>query len=186
MVRLVKLLSRSPEETGRIGEAIGRVLTAGDVVALTGVLGSGKSVLARGIMSGLGVASRMPSPTFVIVATYEVTGAAGCVAVNHVDLYRIESSEEAVGAGVEEALFSDAISIVEWAEKAPDLLPGKRLDIAIELRRRPEERLLTIVPTGEEVGGRLLPLVREWPGGCDAGDAGGAAGVGRENEGSGK
>jgi len=157
VVRLVKLLSRSPEETTRIGESLGRLLVPGDVVALTGVLGSGKSVLARGIMASLGVASRMPSPTFVIVATYE-----GACTVNHVDLYRIESAEEALGAGVEEALLSDAISIVEWAEKARGLLPPARLDIGIKLRKLPEERLLDIVPVGEDLGRRLLPLVRDW------------------------
>jgi len=165
VVRLVKLLSRSPEETTEIGEALGRLLVPGDVVALTGVLGSGKSVLARGIMAGLGVASKMPSPTFVIVATYK-----GACTVNHVDLYRIESADEALGAGVEEALFSDAISIVEWAEKARGLLPAARLDVEIKLRTRPEERLLDIVPVGEDMGRRLLPLVRDWrPGWTGAG-----------------
>jgi tRNA threonylcarbamoyladenosine biosynthesis protein TsaE len=162
VVRLVKLLSRSPGETATIGEAIGRLLAPGDVVALTGALGSGKSVLARGIMSGLGVSSRMPSPTFVIVATYEGTCAVNQVTVNHIDLYRMESAEEALGAGVEEALLSDAISIVEWAEKGQELLPPQRIDVGIALRAEPEERLLTIAPVGEDVGRRLLPLVLEW------------------------
>ena len=157
MVRLVRLLAGSAAETTRIGEALGVLLVPGDVVALTGVLGSGKSVLARGIMAGLGVRSKMPSPSFVIVATYE-----GKHPVNHIDLYRLTSPEEAVGAGIEDLLYSDGVSIIEWADRISDLLPAARIDVVIGLRDRPDERLISIAPIGDEIGRRLVPLVRDW------------------------
>ncbi len=154
MVRLVKLLSTSALETAKMGERIGRLLEGGDVVAMTGVLGSGKSVLARGIMAGLGVASKMPSPSFVIVASYD-----GKYPVNHIDLYRLENPDEASAVGIEDMLYSDAISIIEWAEKIDKMLPPSRLDVMIELMGKPEERLVTLVPSDDAIGRRLLPLV---------------------------
>lgn len=165
MVRTVKLLAASSSETTRIGEALGALLGPGDVVAITGVLGSGKSVLARGIMAGLGVTSKMPSPSFVIVATYE-----GKFTVNHIDLYRLAGPEEAVGIGVEDLLDSESVSVIEWADRIADLLPAERLDVAIALRDRPDERLISLEPTGDRIGRRLLALVRDW-GSAVRGDA---------------
>ena len=155
MVRLVKLLSRSAAETGRIGEQLGGLLKAGDTVALTGALGSGKSVLARGMMAGLGVTARMPSPSFVIVASYE-----GRHPVNHIDLYRLDRPEDAIAVGIEDMLYSDAVNIIEWAERLGAELPPSRIDVLMELREDPGERLVTIVPSDDRVGQRLLPLVR--------------------------
>jgi tRNA threonylcarbamoyladenosine biosynthesis protein TsaE len=159
VVHLAKILTRSPHETVRIGESIGRLLQAGDTVALVGVLGSGKSVVARGIMAGLGVSTKMPSPSFVIVASYQ-----GALPVNHIDLYRLDRPEEAVAIGIEDMLYSGAVNVIEWAEKIETLLPAARLDISIELRDEPEERLITVVPREAAIGRRLVPLVRDWGG----------------------
>jgi tRNA threonylcarbamoyladenosine biosynthesis protein TsaE len=156
VVRLVKLLSMSAAETARMGEQLGGLLVAGDTVALTGTLGSGKSVLARGIMTGLGVTARMPSPSFVIVASYE-----GRHPVNHIDLYRLEKPEDAIAVGIEDMLYSDAVNIIEWAERLGAELPPSRIDVLLELRDDPEERLVTLVPSDDRVGTRLLPLVRQ-------------------------
>ena len=156
MVRLVKLLSVSPDHTAAIGERLGKLLAAGDVVAIRGVLGSGKSVLARGIMTGLGVVSKMPSPSFVIVASY-----LGSSPVNHIDLYRLETPEEALSLGIEDMLYSDAVNVIEWPEKITEILPPSRIDVLVELRDLPEERLVTIVPSDERVGARLVPLAAE-------------------------
>jgi tRNA threonylcarbamoyladenosine biosynthesis protein TsaE len=115
-------------------------------------------------MAGLGVTSKMPSPSFVIVATYE-----GRFPVNHIDLYRLTGPEEAVGIGIEDLLGSDGVSIIEWAERIPGLLPAARVDVEISLRERPDERLISIEPRGDQVGLRMLPLVRDW-GACLRGD----------------
>jgi len=156
VVRLVKILTKSAADTTRVGEALGHLLRPGDAVAMTGPLGAGKSVLARGIMSGLGVGSKMPSPSFVIVATYE-----GSCTINHIDLYRLDTLEDAIALGIEDMLYSPSVNIIEWAEKIAGVLPASRLDVALGLRDRPDERLVTIVPASEEIGGRILPLVQE-------------------------
>jgi tRNA threonylcarbamoyladenosine biosynthesis protein TsaE len=155
VLHLVKLLSRSAGHTSRIGKRIGQCLVAGDVVALTGGLGSGKSVLARGILRALGVAGDIPSPSFIIIANYE-----GRLRANHIDLYRLEGADEIGKVGIEEFVFSDGVSVVEWAEKAEGLLPASRLDVAIDFCTEPDARLITLRPCGQDLGARLLPLVR--------------------------
>ena len=114
MVRLIRLLSKSPQETRELGRKLGLSVAPGDVLALRGDLGSGKSVLARGILESLGVKGIMPSPSFVIVASYDAP-----VPVNHIDLYRLETAGEALDLGLEELLYSDGICIIEWAERHP-------------------------------------------------------------------
>ena len=153
MVETAEFLSRSAEETARLGERLAGHLRAGDVVALTGVIGAGKSLLARAIAGGLGIDVAMASPSFVIVASYE--GSAGGPAVNHVDLYRLRDYGEALSAGVEDAIHSSAVSIVEWADHVPDVLPAERLDIRFELRREPDHRLIALEPRGDDLGARL-------------------------------
>ncbi len=139
-----------------IGQALGRHLSEGDVVGLTGVLGSGKSVMARGIMRALGIEGEIPSPSFIIVATYEAK-----VPVNHIDLYRLGSADEAVGLGLEDLLYSQAISIVEWAEKITGMLPDARIDIRLDVRENPEERLITVKPPDDLMKSRLVALAKE-------------------------
>ena len=156
MVHLIKLLSRSPDETMEIGKRIGRELLRGDAVALTGVLGSGKSVLARGILKALGVGGELPSPSFIIVASYQ-----GTQPVNHIDLYRLRTAEEASAVGIEDLLFSDHVNVIEWAEKIRDMLPESRIEIAIGVRDEPDERLLTIAPGDERMKERLVPLAQD-------------------------
>jgi tRNA threonylcarbamoyladenosine biosynthesis protein TsaE len=173
VVRLVKILTRSAAETSALGQSLGNLLVPGDVVAMTGALGTGKSVLARGMMAGLGVTSKMPSPSFVLVATYE-----GRLTVNHIDLYRLERPEDALAIGIEDLVYSQDICLIEWAERAVGVLPTARLDVNIESRALPEERLVTLTPLGLDLGQRLLPLVRDW------GAAGDADGERDENPGN--
>jgi tRNA threonylcarbamoyladenosine biosynthesis protein TsaE len=156
VVHLIKLLSGSAGETMEIGKKIGRYLEAGDAVGLTGVLGSGKSVLARGILKALGVEGEIPSPSFIIVASYE-----GRLPVNHVDLYRLRSAGEAVDIGIEDLLNSGEINVIEWAEKIGDIMPPARIDIDIGVRDEPSQRLITIRPSDARTQARLLPLVAE-------------------------
>jgi tRNA threonylcarbamoyladenosine biosynthesis protein TsaE len=154
VVHLIKLLSRSAEETTEVGHRLGKSLSAGDVVALSGVLGSGKSVFARGILRGLGIGGEIPSPSFIIAASYE-----GRLSVNHIDLYRLETPEEAIAAGVEDLLYSGGVSVIEWAEKIGDLLPHSRIEVTIEPGGAPDERVLTITPCAS-VRERLMPFAR--------------------------
>ncbi|MFH1312617.1 MAG: tRNA (adenosine(37)-N6)-threonylcarbamoyltransferase complex ATPase subunit type 1 TsaE [Candidatus Eisenbacteria bacterium] len=153
MVHLIKLLSRSTHDTMQIGEKLGADLAPGDAVALTGVLGSGKSVLARGILRALGVTGEIPSPSYIIVASYEAR-----LPANHIDLYRLEGPDEAVGIGIEDYLYSGSVNVIEWAEKIGDLLPPSRVDITIDVRKEPDERLITIRPADDDMKARLTGL----------------------------
>jgi tRNA threonylcarbamoyladenosine biosynthesis protein TsaE len=153
VVHLIRLLSRSPEETSELGRKLGRSVSAGDVVALTGDLGTGKSVLARGILECLGVEGAMPSPSFVIVARYDAP-----VPVNHIDLYRLETAAEALDLGLEELLYSDDICIVEWADRLEGFLPASRIDIELEAKEEAEHRLISIRAGDPDVAARLIGL----------------------------
>jgi tRNA threonylcarbamoyladenosine biosynthesis protein TsaE len=157
VVEIVEFLSRSPGDTARLGARLAESLAAGDVVALTGVIGAGKSLLARAIAGGLGIQTAMASPSFVIVASYK--GAAGGPDVNHIDLYRLSDYAEAAAAGVEEAIHSPAVSIVEWADHVPQVLPAERIDISLELGGEPDERLIALRPLGEDLGARLCEFM---------------------------
>ena len=116
-----------PDEsaTRRLGASLGKILRAGDVVALLGDLGAGKTTLARGLIQAmLGADEPVPSPTFTLVQTYERPG--GKAAVWHFDLYRLSHPEELVELGWEDAV-ADGICLVEWPERAGDSLPDTAL-----------------------------------------------------------
>jgi tRNA threonylcarbamoyladenosine biosynthesis protein TsaE len=106
-------ISHSPEETEALGEAWGRTATAGLVIALSGDLGAGKTRLVRGLARGLGYPGRVHSPTFTLVNVY----AGGRLTLFHLDLYRLETREQILSAGIEEYLQPDGVSVIEWAER---------------------------------------------------------------------
>lgn len=138
-----------------VGKVLGECLSAGDIVALSGDLGSGKSVIARGVLRSLGVAGDIPSPSFVIVAAYE-----GEIPVHHIDLYRLNSPDEVAGLGLEDLLYSDTISVIEWADKVENLLPLTRIDVVMESGGEPEDRLITIRAVGAKTKERLMAFAR--------------------------
>ncbi|MGD9402403.1 MAG: tRNA (adenosine(37)-N6)-threonylcarbamoyltransferase complex ATPase subunit type 1 TsaE [bacterium] len=158
MFEIAEFLSTSPEETSRLGERLAAHLRAGDVVALTGAIGAGKSLFARAVAGGLGVDVTMTSPSFVIVASYE--GGEDGPDVNHIDLYRLHDYGEALAAGVGDAVRSDAVSLVEWADHVPEVLPAERIEIRFEPGRGVDERLIAIEPSGYDLGARLFDFMR--------------------------
>lgn len=107
--------TRSADETRAIGAALGESLKEGDIVALTGSLGAGKTVFAKGIAQGLGITEEVASPTFTLQKTYE-----GAFTLHHFDLYRIEEEEELYHIGFYDTL-GTGICVVEWAERAQRL-----------------------------------------------------------------
>lgn len=106
-------ISHSAEETLALGEAWGREAARGWVIAVSGDLGAGKTQLAKGVARGLGITERVHSPTFNLVNQY--TG--GRLPFFHVDLYRLETREQIVAAGLEEYFQPAGVSVVEWAER---------------------------------------------------------------------
>lgn len=137
----MKLISKSPEETVEIGARIAKGLKKGDVVALIGNLGSGKTVFTKGIAKGLGVKDvrYVNSPTFVIIKEYK-----GRIPLYHFDLYRVDKANTLDSETLEEYFCDDGISVVEWAEKLKRALPPKhlevRLSVAGEKKRKIEIR----------------------------------------------
>ncbi len=128
MTRL-DLTLRDPAATERLGHFIAGRLKAGDVVALDGPLGAGKSVLARAIIRHLcPQEDDIPSPTFTLVQTYETTESWPLM---HFDLYRLDSPEDALELGIEEA-FIDAVCLIEWAQRLGPYLPRTALNVAID------------------------------------------------------
>lgn len=116
------------EETMRFGKKLGMLLSPGDVVALVGELGAGKTTLVKGIVQGLGVTDRraVKSPTFSLVHTYE-----GRMPVYHFDAYRLEDTQEMLDIGSDEMISGDGVAIVEWADKVSGCLPKEYLQITL-------------------------------------------------------
>jgi len=123
----------------QVGEGIGARLFPGALVLLVGELGAGKTTLAQGIARGLGVTGAVRSPTYALVLEYDE----GRVPLRHADLYRMESAEELVGAGLSERVGVDGAWVVEWADRFGDVWPRARLEVR-----------LAAVPGGREVAFR--------------------------------
>jgi tRNA threonylcarbamoyladenosine biosynthesis protein TsaE len=136
--------TRSREETIAFGRRLGGRLQAGDVVALRGPLGSGKTTLTKGIAEGLGVQEPrwVTSPTFVLVHQYE-----GRVPVYHIDAYRLKGAADAEALGADELFFGEGVAIIEWAERIMAAVPDERLDIELAILGE-DERELTLEPAG--------------------------------------
>jgi tRNA threonylcarbamoyladenosine biosynthesis protein TsaE len=147
--------SDSPDETAALGERLGRVLEAGDVVALVGELGAGKTAFVQGLARGLEVTSkRVASPTFTIVNEHP-----GRVPLYHIDLYRLSHADELFEIGFDEYLGGDGVAVVEWFDRFVEAQPAERLEIAIAITG-PHSRVLTITPHGA----RAAACVGRWIG----------------------
>ena len=116
----------SAEETDAAGQRLGATLAAGDVVALTGELGAGKTVFVQGVVRALGVTIGATSPTFVLVNEYR-----GRLPVHHVDAYRTTSLAELLDLGLEEMMDGDGVTIIEWAERLEPVLPARAVRVRI-------------------------------------------------------
>ena len=125
----VVLLSEDPEYTFQLGKNLGMLLAPGDVVALVGELGAGKTTLTQGIVRGLGVSEEhyIGSPTFTLINEYE-----GRMPVYHLDFYRVETPAEIENLGLEEYLYGEGVAVIEWADKIETLLPKEHMMITLE------------------------------------------------------
>lgn len=134
-------ISKSIEETIEIGQRLAKKLKAGDVIALVGNLGSGKTVLTKGIARGLGVKNvrYVNSPTFVIIKEYKAK-----IPLYHFDIYRLNASSILDSRNYEEYFYGDGVTVIEWADKIRDILPKGyievKLSVAGEGKRRIEIR----------------------------------------------
>ncbi len=131
------------EATEALGRSLAARLGVGDVIALSGDLGAGKSTLARGILAGLGFGGDAPSPTFPLVIPYDPPDVT--LPVWHIDLYRLERAEDAVELGLDDAL-SDGALLIEWPERLGGDLPGAALILSLAVEGEAARRLTATVP----------------------------------------
>ncbi|MGA3283127.1 MAG: tRNA (adenosine(37)-N6)-threonylcarbamoyltransferase complex ATPase subunit type 1 TsaE [Verrucomicrobiota bacterium] len=139
---MATFISHSPAETESLGETWGRAAQRRLVIALSGELGAGKTQLVKGVARGLGITMRVHSPTFTLVNEY----GGGRLRLFHLDLYRLETREQILSAGLEEFLSPDGVAVIEWAEKMSRVAGRKskaqekwcwvKIEIAGEMERR--------------------------------------------------
>jgi tRNA threonylcarbamoyladenosine biosynthesis protein TsaE len=146
------LATRSAAETARAGELLAELLEPGDVIALAGDLGAGKTCLVQGVARGLGVSEPVTSPTFNLLIVHR-----GRLTLNHFDLYRLEQSEQLEDLDFAGVLESGGVSLIEWGDRFEGELPPGYLAAALNLR--PEDaRLIEI----RGVGRRHRELAEAW------------------------
>jgi tRNA threonylcarbamoyladenosine biosynthesis protein TsaE len=133
----------TPSETRRIGQTIGKNLQPGDVILLAGPLGAGKTTLVQGMAKGLGVTGSVMSPTFVLARELE-----GRLKMYHVDLYRLEKMPEITDLGLDDYLYGDGVTVIEWADRAEALWPDDHLRVDLSYSGD-KARKLTVTAHGK-------------------------------------
>lgn len=134
--------------TAALAARLAAAAEPGDVLALSGPLGSGKTVFARAFINARSAGpEEVPSPTYTLHQTYEFPASAGAVPVHHFDLFRIEDAGEIRELGMEDA-FADGISLIEWPDLVNGLLPDDRLEVALDQGADPDSRQATLVGFG--------------------------------------
>lgn len=134
----ISLITRSPEETQQLGRKVGKLLKKGDIVALAGELGSGKTCLAKALLEGLNVLEtyKGSSPSFVLINEYK-----GRVPVYHFDIYRLSNVKEIIDLGYEEYFYGEGVTVIEWADKIEELLPEDCIRIYLKILGEKEREI---------------------------------------------
>ena len=136
---MATFISNSAEETNSFGRQFAGTLRPGDVLALTGELGSGKTEFVKGLADGLASKTGATSPTFTLIHEYS----GGRLPIYHFDFFRIEDQSAAERLGLDEYFFGDGISVIEWADKFPDLIPQSAHWISFETRSETQRGITT-------------------------------------------
>lgn len=128
------IITKSAEETEKLGEQFAKQLKVGDIVCLYGDLGYGKTTFTKGVARGLGISSRIISPTFTLIRQHEVSSELPIKTIYHIDLYRLENRYEIKNIGFDEITANPSgLTIIEWPEKLGILLPKKRIDVRFSI-----------------------------------------------------
>jgi tRNA threonylcarbamoyladenosine biosynthesis protein TsaE len=149
----LELVSRTPGETRELAATLAGALRVGDVVALTGELGAGKTCFVQGAAGALGVQDRVTSPSFVLRREYE-----GRLPILHMDIYRLSTLQEVVDIGYEEVFDQTRVTFIEWGDAMSPLLPQDHLEL--EFRLPPAD--LPVVPGDEERRIVVRPRGEDW------------------------
>ncbi|MCR5171616.1 MAG: tRNA (adenosine(37)-N6)-threonylcarbamoyltransferase complex ATPase subunit type 1 TsaE [Treponema sp.] len=142
----LSLHTTSREQTIQLGQKIGSKLQKGDILAMQGTLAAGKTTITKGIALALGVTEDITSPTFCLISEYE-----GKMPLYHMDVYRLDGTEDFINLGVDDMLYGNGVCIIEWSEKIMDELPKSTIIIKLEPQGNTDERNITIQnwPYGE-------------------------------------
>ena len=140
----MEFITKSPKETEKVGEALGKVLKPGTILAYEGDLGAGKTAFTRGLAKGLGAVEQVTSPTYTIVNEY----LSGRMPLFHFDMYRLHSSDDLWDIGWEDYLDRGGVCAVEWSENVEDAMEGA-IRVSIE-KLGDEERKITVTG-GEDI-----------------------------------
>jgi tRNA threonylcarbamoyladenosine biosynthesis protein TsaE len=132
----LEIITRSPEETQKIGVQLGELALPGDIFLLVGGLGVGKTCLTQGIAWGLGIKEYAASPSFVVIRELQ-----GRLPLYHIDFYRLDHLEEIAELGLDDYLYGKGVCVLEWAEKGLSLLPEEHLLIEMGYLSDNERRL---------------------------------------------
>ena len=116
----------SAEETIELGKKIGKLLKKGDIIAMQGTLAAGKTTITKGIATALGITETITSPTFCLISEYQ-----GTMPLYHMDVYRLDGTEDFINLGTDDMLYGDGVSIIEWSEKIMDELPKSTIVLKI-------------------------------------------------------
>ncbi|MBF8264322.1 MAG: tRNA threonylcarbamoyladenosine biosynthesis protein TsaE [Dehalococcoidia bacterium] len=135
-------ISRSPQATQAIGSKLGEIIKPGDVILIIGELGAGKTCFVQGLARGLGVEENISSPSFVLLRQYN-----GRLPLYHVDLYRLEKLPEIADLGLDDYFYSEGVSVIEWANRALELLPAEHLLIELKIVSA-RQRRIALTPEG--------------------------------------
>ncbi len=150
----MKFISHSPQETINLGERISHFLKKGDIICLFGGLGSGKTTFVKGLASGLGVKKdAINSPSFVLIKEFKGKKHS----LFHFDLYRLENLKEIFSLGIEEYLYGDGVSVIEWAERLKNISLDDFLKIEFKLKG-PQQRLIQVTQQGKRYKNLLEAL----------------------------
>jgi len=134
---VVTFISNSPAETEKFGCQFAKKLSAGSILALKGELGSGKTQFVKGLAAGVGSNAAVTSPTFTIVHEYS----GGRWPIYHFDFFRIEDRQSAVRLGLDDYFFDDGVSVIEWADRFPDLNPESAQWVSFEMKSENERAI---------------------------------------------
>jgi len=152
----ISITSNSPKDTEKIGAAIAKFLNKGDIISLSGELGTGKTCLIRGIVGALGGGQNVTSASFTLLSMYEAS-----IPVYHFDAYRLDDPAQALYLGLDDYIFGDGITIIEWGDRISGILPDGCLFIEIEYLDD-EDRRITMFSDSKDWQNRLSELGKSW------------------------
>jgi tRNA threonylcarbamoyladenosine biosynthesis protein TsaE len=140
---MIKAATTSVEDTRALAAGVATLAKPGDLIVLAGDLGTGKTAFAQGFAKGLGIEEPVTSPAFILVRTYE-----GRLPMVHLDVYRLDTMQELVDLGIAELLDDGAVTLVEWGDAVAQGLPADFLEVRLETKGGPDDRLISIRTVG--------------------------------------